>query len=66
VRGKKKRKNGGDMIVIDPLSKLKQEMSSRDTINDEVGTVEDNTKEDSGAPDSREGESDNSESSGPG
>jgi hypothetical protein len=66
VGGKKKRQNGGDVIVIDPLSKLEQEMSSRDTINDEVGTVEDDAEENSEAPDSREGESDDSESSGPG
>lgn len=53
VGGKKKRKNCGDV-------------SSRDTIKDEVGTVEDDTEENSEEPDSGEGESDDSESSGSG
>jgi hypothetical protein len=54
------------VIVINPLSKLEQEMSSRDTINDKVGIVEDDIKENSEAPDFREGESDNSKSLRPG
>jgi hypothetical protein len=66
VGSKKRRENCGDVIVTDPLSRLEQEMSSRDTINNEVGTVEDDTEENSDEPDSREGESDDSESSGPG
>ena len=66
VGGKKKRKTSGDVIVIDPLSKLGQDVSSRDTVRDEVETVEDDTEENSEEPDSGEGESDDSESSGPG
>src|ERR1700760_3566036 len=61
VGGKRKRQNCGDVIVKDPLSKPEQEASSRDTIRDEVGTPEDDTEGNSEEPDSREGESDDSE-----
>lgn len=66
VGGNKKRQNRGDAIVIDPPSTLEQEVNSRDTIRDEVGTVEDDAEENSEELDSGEGESDDSESSGPG
>jgi hypothetical protein len=66
VGGNKKRQNRGDVIVIDPPSKLEQEVNSKDTIGDEVGTVEDDAEENSEKLDSGEGESDDSESSGPG
>jgi hypothetical protein len=65
--GGNKRQNRGDVIVIDPPSTLEQEVNStRDTIRDEVGTVEDDAEENSEELDSGEGESDDSESSGPG
>ncbi|RDL38790.1 uncharacterized protein BP5553_03130 [Venustampulla echinocandica] len=66
VGGDKKRQNRGDVSVIDPASTLEQEVSSGDTIKDEVGTVEDDAEENGEEPDSGEGESDDSESSGPG
>ena len=66
VGGNKKKKNCGDVIVIKPQSKVEQEVSSGDTTRDEVGTVEDDTEKNSEEPDSGEGESDDSESSGPG
>lgn len=64
VESNKKRQNRGDVSFVDPPSKLEQEVSSRDTIGDEVEIVEDDAEENGEESDSEEGESDDSESSG--
>jgi hypothetical protein len=55
---KKKKQNCGDVIAIDPPSKPEQEVSSRGTTRDEVGTVEEDTEESSKESDHGGGESD--------
>lgn len=63
----KERQNREDVIAIDPPpTTVEQEVNSTDTIRDEVGTVEDDAEDSSEELASGEGESDDSESSGPG
>ena len=64
--GNKKRKNAGDANLPDALSKLEQDMSSRDSMSFEVGAVEDNLEETIPALESNGGESADSDASEPG